>query len=390
MHDSVERFCNLGVQVEFGQAEFTDEHTIRLNGKQYSAKFWVIATGSSPAIPDTNGLKQTSYLTNKDIFTLGKLPTSMAVLGAGPIAVEMAQAFNRLGTKVYVIQRSSQILSKEDKDVADLAMASLAEEGVEFYLNSKVENIIDLGATKKISITDSSGNKTKISAEEILVALGRSPNIENLGLDHIGVNYTSKGITVDNRMRTNHSHIFAPGDINGSFMFTHAAGYEGGIVVGNAVFRLPRKADYTYLPWCTYTHPEIASVGMNEKTAQAKGIKYNVWTEQFADNDRALAEGEETGKVKMLLNEKEKAIGVQIIGPHAGDILGEWVAILNGKVKLATLAGAVHPYPTLAEINKRIAGTYFSGKIFSDTVKKGLKLFFSLKGGTGENPCSQI
>ena len=390
VHDSVERFCKLGVQVEFGQAEFTDEHTIRLNGRHYSAKFWVIATGSSPAVPKVTGLETTSFLTNKDIFTLDKLPPSMAILGAGPIAIEMAQAFCRLGTKVHVIQRSNQILSKEDKDVADQSMAILAKEGVNFHLESTVTGIHDLGPSKEIHISGPAGRKTTLVASELLVALGRSPNVGNMGLERIGLDYTPKGIIVDNRLRTNHKHIFAPGDINGSYMFTHAAGYEGGIVIGNAVFRLPRKADYTFLPWCTYTHPEIASVGLNEKSAATKGISYTVWTENFANNDRALAEGEQAGKIKMLLNEKERPIGIQIIGPHAGDILGEWVAVLNGNIKLATLASAVHPYPSLAEINKRVAGTYFSGKIFSDTVKKGLKLFFSLKGGTGENPCTKL
>jgi pyruvate/2-oxoglutarate dehydrogenase complex dihydrolipoamide dehydrogenase (E3) component len=390
VHDSVERFCKLGVQVEFGQAEFTDEHTIRLNGRRYSAKFWVIATGSSPAIPKLPGLETTAFLTNKDIFSLNKLPSAMAILGAGPIAIEMAQAFCRLGTEVHVIQRSGQILSKEDKDVANLAMEALANEGVSFHLHSAVNEIHELGPGKEIHLSGADGKKSTLVVAELLVALGRSPNVENLGLERIGLDYGPKGIIVDNRLRTNHKHIFAAGDVNGSFMFTHAAGYEGGIVISNAVFRLPRKANYTYLPWCTYTHPEIASVGLNEKAAAAKGISYTVWTENFADNDRALAEGEQSGKIKMLLNDKEKPIGVQIIGPHAGDILSEWIAVLNGNVKLATLASAVHPYPTLAEINKRVAGSYFSGKIFSETVKKGLKLFFNLIGGTGENPCTKL
>lgn len=390
VHDSVERFCKLGVQVEFGDPAFVDEHTISLGSKRYSAKFWVIATGSEPAIPPVKGLDKISYLTNKEIFSLDKLPQSMAVFGAGPIAIEMAQSFCRLGSKVHVIQRSGQILSKEDKDVADLVQGVLAEEGVTFHLQTSLQEVKESAKGKEVVFLDKSGNKQSIVVEEILVALGRSPNVADLGLDHIGVEYTPKGIIVDKRIRTNHSHIFAPGDVNGSFMFTHAAGYEGGIVVGNAVFRLPRKADYTYMPWCTYSHPEIASVGSNEKAATAAGINYAVWTEKFADNDRGLAEGEEQGMIKMILNEKEKPIGTQIIGPHAGDLLGEWIAIYAGKVKLSTLAGAVHPYPTLAEINKRVAGTYFSPKIFSDTVKKGLKLFFNLKGGTGKSPCSEI
>ena len=151
-------------------------------------------------------------------------------------------------------------------------------------------------------------------------------------------------------------------------------------MVSNAIFRLPRKADYTYLPWCTYSQPELASIGMNEKTATDAGIEYSVWTEAFKDNDRSLAEGEPVGKVKMLLDKKEKPIGIQILGPHAGDLISEWVAILNGRVKLSTLAGAIHPYPTIGEINKRVAGNFFATKIFSKKVQKGLKFFFNLKG----------
>jgi pyruvate/2-oxoglutarate dehydrogenase complex dihydrolipoamide dehydrogenase (E3) component len=181
-------------------------------------------------------------------------------------------------------------------------------------------------------------------------------------------------------MRTTQKHIYAAGDVTGKYLFTHAAGYEGGIVVSNAVFHLPRKANYTFLPWCTYTDPELASIGMNEKGAKEAGIEYSVFTEPFKGNDRSLAEGERAGKIKMLLDKNEKPLGVQILGPQAGELLSEWVAVLNGKVKLSTLASAIHPYPTLGEINKRVAGAYLSPKIFSDRVRKGLKFFFHLKG----------
>ena len=385
-HDSVERFCSLGAKVEFGQAEFIDEHSIRLHGKTYSAKTWTIATGSSPANPPFAGLDTVSYLTNKDIFYLDKLPGSMIILGGGPIAIEMAQAFNRLGTRVNVIQRSNQILSKEDKDMADIVMAQLSGEGVYFALDSSIVKIMEENGSKQVTIKNKEGKVETISAETLLVAMGRGPNINGLGLDNIGLTFTNKGIEVDSRLRTNHKHIYAAGDITGKYQFTHAAGYEGGIVISNAIFHLPRKTDYTFLPWCTYTSPELASIGLNEKGATAAGIKYSVWTEEFKNNDRSLAEGEETGKIKMLLDKKEKTIGVQILGPHGGDLLGEWVAVLNGKVKLSTLAGAVHPYPTLGEINKRVAGSFLSGKIFSPTVKKGLKLFFNLKGRACEDP----
>ncbi len=379
-HDSEERFCSLGAKVEFGNPTFADEHSIRLNGNTYSAKNWVIATGSKASIPPIEGLDKTPFITNRDIFSLERLPKSMIVLGAGPIATEMAQAFSRLGSKVFVVQRSNQILSKEDKDMADQVMQVLSAEGVTFYLGSSVVSTNDLGNEREVTIKNGEGQVTTLRAETILVAMGMEVNLGDLGLNDIGVKFDLKGLQLDRRLRTTQRHIYGAGDVTGSYQFTHAAGYEGGIVISNAIFRLPRKVDYTYLPWCTFTDPELAGIGINEKAAQAAGIEYSVWTEEFKDNDRSLAEGEKVGKIKMILDEKEKPIGVQILGPQAGELLGEWVAALNGKIKLSTLASAVHPYPTLGEINKRVAGTFFSTKIFSEKVKKGLKVFFHLKG----------
>ena len=379
-HDSEERFCGLGAKVMFGEAFFADEHTVDLDGKHYSAKNWVIATGSSPVAPPIPGLNDTHFLTNKEIFSLDRLPSSMIILGAGPIGIEMAQAFNRLGTEVVVVDRAEQILIKEDKDMADAVQSVMSEEGVVFYLHASIEEVKESSAAKEVVIIDQFGEKLTLTSEEILVAMGRSPNTGNLNLEEIQVAVERGGITVDSRLRTSQKHIFAAGDVNGGYQFTHAAGYEGGIVVSNAIFHLPRKTDYTYLPWCTYTDPELASIGMNEKTAESKGIEYKVWIEEFKDNDRSLAEAEHAGRVKMILDDGEKPIGVQILGPRAGDLLSEWVAILNGKTKLATIASAIHPYPTLGEINKRVVGNYFSPKIFSDTIQKGLKFFFNLKG----------
>jgi len=378
-HDSVERFCRLGVKVEFGSPEFADEHSVKLNGRTCSARTWVIATGSSPAIVPIAGLDKTPYITNREIFSLDRLPASLIFLGAGPIAAEMAQAFARLGSKVTVVQRSGRILGKEDKDMADAVMGALSSDGVTFHLNATTLEVRDLGVEKEVVIKKGEGT-LNLRAETIVVALGREANVGGLGLEALGVEFDQKGIKVDNRLRTTQRHIYAAGDVNGRHQFTHAAGYEGGIVVANAIFHLPRKADYTFLPWCTYTDPELAGIGMNEVAAQEQGIKYSLWTEEFKDNDRSLAEGEETGKIKLLLDEHEKPIGVQILGPRAGDLLSEWVAVLNGGVRLATLAGAVHPYPTLGEINKKVVGAFISQKIFSGNVKKALKLFFNFKG----------
>ncbi len=389
-HDSQERFCKLGAQVEFGQPTFTDDHSIQLNGQAYSAKTWVIATGSSPVAPPIKGLEKTPYITNRDVFYLDHLPKSMIILGGGPIGSEMSQAFCRLGTKVAVVDMAPQILIKEDPDLANLVKEVLRSEGVEFYLNSSIEEVNDLGRQKEVKIKTEQDNMVSLKAEVILVALGRSANTGGLGLESIGIKLGRRGIDVDPRLRTNLKHIYAAGDVNGGFQFTHAAGYEGGIVVSNAIFRLPRKVDYTFLPWCTFTDPALGSIGMNEKSARQAGIKYKVWTEEFKDNDRSLAEGETVGKIKMILDDKEKPIGIQILGPHAEDLLNEWVAILNGKVKLSTLAAAIHPYPSMGEINKKVAGSFFSPKIFSEKVQKGLKFFFHLKGrACAEDTCGE-
>ena len=388
-HDSEERFCSLGAKVEFGHPAFTDEHTIWLNGSTRSAKTWVLATGSSPVAPPIKGLDKTPYITNREIFYLDHLPKSMIILGGGPIGSEMSQAFCRLGTKVSVVDMAPQILIREDDDMSSTLRDVLSSEGVKFHLNSAIEEVNDLGSEKEVKIKGKDGKVTSLKAEIILAALGRGANVQDLGLEDIGIQFDRRGINVDNRLRTNHKHIYAAGDVNGGYQFTHAAGYEGGIVVSNAIFHLPRKVDYTFLPWCTYTDPPLGSIGMNEKRAKQAGINYQVWIEEFKDNDRSLAEGEQIGKIKMILDEKEKPIGVQILGPHAGDLLSEWVAILNGKVKLSTLAVAVHPYPTIGEINKKVAGTYFSPKIFSEKIQKGLKFFFHLKGrACGEETCS--
>ena len=379
-HDSEERFCGLGAKVEFGTSAFKDEHTIDLEGKTISAKNWVIATGSSAAIPPVPGLDQTPHLTNRDLFSFDRLPASMIILGAGPIAAEMAQAFNRLGTRVSVIQRSGHILSNEDKDLADSLMEVLKTERVQFYLNTAILSARDLGSEREVVIQTKEGDPLSLKAERILVALGREANLKGLNLEGIGIPYDEKGLKLDVRLRTDHKHIYGAGDVTGTYQFTHAAGYEGSIVVSNAIFHLPRKVNYTFVPWCTYTDPELASIGMNEKRAKEAGVEYDLWVEEFKDNDRSLAEGEQVGRIKMLLDKKGKPIGVQILGPRAGDLISEWVAALNGGVKPMTLASSVHPYPTLGEINKKVAGTYLSSRIFSERVKKGLRFFFQLRG----------
>ncbi len=379
-HDSEERFCKLGAKVVFGTVFFKNAHTVDLNGRAVTAKTWVIATGSSAAVPPIPGLKDIDPITNREIFSLDRLPGSMIVLGGGPIGIEMAQAFNRLGTSISVVDQAAQILGKEDPDMAEAVQAVMESEGVQFYLGATVEGASADGEKKRVALKSKDGAPVVLTADAVLVALGRSINVEDLWLDAAGVAFNQTGITVDARLRTSRKHIFAAGDVSGGYQFTHAAGYEGGIVVSNAVFHLPRKVDYTWLPWCTYTDPELASIGLNERAAKDSGLDYSVWTEAFHDNDRSLAEGQTEGRIKLILDKKEKPLGVQILGSRAGDLIAEWVAALNGGVKLSTMASAIHPYPTLGEISKRVTGSVFSPKIFSEKVQKGLKFFFNLKG----------
>jgi pyruvate/2-oxoglutarate dehydrogenase complex dihydrolipoamide dehydrogenase (E3) component len=264
--------------------------------------------------------------------------------------------------------------------MADAVKLRLEEEGVTFFLGATVRGVKDLGPEREVTIMSGNGTIEVLRAEQILVAVGREPNLSGLGLENAGVEYDGKGLKLDVRLRTTQKNIYGAGDVTGRYQFTHAAGYEGSVVVTNAILHLPRRTNYTFFPWCTYTDPELASIGMNENAAKEAGLKYSVWTEEFIMNDRGLAEGESLGRIKLVLDEKGKPLGVQILGLHAGDLISEWVAALNGGVNLSTIAGAVHPYPTLAEINKRVAGNYFSGRIFSDKVKKTLRFFFSLRG----------
>ncbi len=378
-HDSPERFCSLGVMVEHGSPAFVDDHSIRLKGTHFSARHWVIATGSSAAVPPIPGLAEAGFITNREIYSLDHLPVSMVIIGGGPIGVEFAQAFSRLGTKVAVVESFGQILNNDDKDMADAVMGVLKGEGAEFFLDSTVTSVRNDDSEKEVTFVQGGQTRT-VRGEVLLVAAGRKANLDGIGLEAAGVERDKRGLKLDERLRTTQKHIFGAGDVTGTHQFTHAAGYEGGIVVTNAVFHLPRKAHYTYMPWATYTDPELASIGLNEKSARAAGIDYTVWSEEFSNNDRNLTEGGTTGRIKALLDDKGRPIGVQIVGPEAGELLAEWVAVMNGGVKLSTLATAVHPYPTLGEINKRVAGNFLATKVFSENMREMLTFFFGLKG----------
>ena len=381
-HDSPERFCSLGAEIRFGHPSFKDDHEVELDGKRISAKNWIIATGSSPVTPPVEGLDKVTFWTNETVFSQRTLPSRLIVLGGGPIGLEITQSFARLGSKAIVVEFMDQILGPEDMDMADVLKGRIEAEGVEIHTKTKAIRAETRGSSILLTVAPASGEGATrtIEGDAILVATGRKPNIDGLNLEAAGVSYTNRGIPTDARMKTNISHIYACGDVNGLLPFTHVAGYEASIALTNAILHLPRKADYSKIGWCTYTDPEVASIGYNEKRARKDGLDYRVLEEVFMENDRALAEGEPLGKVKILLDNKDKLLGCQIIGAHAGELIHEWIIAANGGVKLATMAGAVHVYPTLSEISKRVAGRVFAEKIFSDRSKSILKILFNLKG----------
>ena len=381
-HDSPERFCRLGAEILFGSPVFADDHTVELDGSRISAKSWVIATGSSPALPRIDGLTDVPCWTNETVFTQRTLPTTLIVLGGGPIGLEMSQAFSRLGSKVIVVEFMDQILGPEDADMAEILRKRLVDEGVTIHTNTRAIKAATKDGDIELTVGPAQGEGTTrvLKGDALLIAAGRKPNIEGLGLDAAGVSFTPRGIPTNERMKTNIAHIYACGDVNGQLPFTHVAGYEGGIALSNAVLHLPRKADYSKVGWCTYTDPEVASIGLNEKRAKHEGVDYHVIEELYKDNDRAQAEGEPTGKIKMLVSPRGKLLGCQIIGAHAGELIHEWIIAHSAGVKLSTIAGAVHVYPTISEISKRVAGDLFASKIFSEKTRTMLRLLFNLKG----------
>ncbi len=381
VHDSQERFCKLGAEVRPGQARFVDAHTVEVGGQRVSARSWVIATGSRPALPPIEGLASVPYWTNMTLFSQRSLPARLLVLGGGPIGLEMAQALGRLGSHVTVVEFLDRILASEDADMTAMLRECLEAEGVTILTGTKAVRAEVVGSGLRLRVLPAAGGEPRVlEADALLVATGRRPNIEGLGLDAAGVEFSPKGIPTDARLRTNIPHIYACGDVRGKLAFTNVAGYDGSVALTNAILRLPRKADYSKIPWCTYTDPEIAGVGLNEQRAVKAGVAYRVLQETFSTNDRALTDGEPAGKIKVLVSPAGKTLGCQIVGAHAGELIHEWVAAMNGGVKLSTIAGAVHAYPTFSEISRRVAGSRFTERIFSDRTKGVLKFLFHLKG----------
>jgi len=366
-NDSVERFESLGVQVIQAAGEFIDGKTLKAGEQLIQARFFVLATGSSAFVPPIEGLDQVAYFTNENIFANQEAIEHLIVIGGGPIGMELAQAHRRLGAKVTVMELA-RLLPKDDPELTKIVIERLAGEGITFYEGGRD---LRLEKTKDgiAAYCATDAGKQCVQGSHVLIATGRRANVNGLNLEAAGVNYSPRGIDVDARLRSSNKRIFAIGDVAGPYQFTHMAAYQAGIVIRNMLFRLPARVNYSAVPWVTYTDPELSHVGMTEADAKAAGRNVTVLRWGFDENDRAQAERRTEGMVKVVTDNKGRILGASIVGLHAGELIQSWVLAISQGLKIGAMAGMIAPYPTLGEVNKRIAGSFYTPKIFSDRVR---------------------
>ena len=368
VHDDPERFRGYGCEVLFGAASFVDSRKVQVNDQVIRGRRFVIATGSQPFIPPIKGLEEAGYLTNESLFSLRELPVRLVVLGGGPVGLELAQAFARLGSKVAVVERLPHLLPQEDPEVADALQAQLESEGMAVHTSTTVESVFRdgnetwLGCDKELTL----------ETDALLVAVGRRPVVDGLGLDAAGVKHDASGVQVNRRQRTSQKHIYACGDVCGPYPLTHMAEYQAGIVISNAIFRVPKKTDYRVVPWVTYTDPELARVGLTEQQVREKGIEPLVLRFPFQDIDRAITDRETSGLTKLVVH-KGKILGASILGPHAGELIHEIALAMKTGASIGDISATIHAYPTLAQIHRRTVNTWYGQKLFSPGTRRLVK-----------------
>lgn len=358
LHHPQQVFEKRGIKVLFGNTRFLDNHRIELDAGRISAKRFIICTGSHPLVPEIDGLKDADYLTNENVFGLKTLPKSLIVLGAGPIGIELSQAFLRLGVEVSVIEMLGRILFREDKDISAILADRLLKEGIKLYLGKKAIKFSHEGSLIAVTLEDNK-ERMVIRAEKVLVTVGRSANVSGLDLEKAGVKYSSKGITVDNTLKTSAKNIYACGDVVGPYQFSHMAEYQAVIAVGNALFPFKRKVDYSAVPWCTFTDPEVARAGLTEEEAKAIYKDIKIYTADYSANDRAVTDIEEAGRAKVICDRQGLILGAHIAGACAGEIIHEYVLAKKMRLKVSDLSNSIHIYPTLAQVVKRTGDQYY-------------------------------
>ncbi len=367
-HDSPDRFRALGVDVISGEARFVGERTLAVNGRRIAAKRILIATGSRAAVPPIPGFADVPFLTNETVFDIDELPPRLLVLGAGAIGLELAQAFARLGSHVRVVEALPVLLPREDDEMVRLLAAALALDGVSVLLGAKATRVERrAGAvvlTADRATTLGGEERVELEGDALLVAVGRQANVETLELATAGVAAGDDGVTVDQTLRTTAAGVWASGDVTGGLRFTHVADYQSRLVVRNAFFPLAAKADYSAVPWVTYTDPELAHVGLTEREARERhGGDVRIWRHAFEDVDRAVADGRPEGMVKLITTRRGRILGGHILGHGAGNMIGEITLAMRHGLPLGKIASVIHPYPTYPEAIKQAANSYYKAKL---------------------------
>ncbi len=371
-HDSQERFEGMGVKVIRAEGRFVDGQTVEAAGERFRARRFVIATGSSPAAPPIPGLDSIDYLTNETVFNKTELPRRLIIIGAGPIGMEMAQAHARLGSQVTVLEAFDP-LGKDDPELTSVVLEHIRREGVEILSRIKITGMRQTASGISVDIEFEDETRT-IKGTHLLVAAGRRANMASLNLDVAGIETERNAIKIDTGLKTTNRHVYAVGDVTGGLQFTHVAGYHAGLVIRNALFRLPVRNETKHIPWVTYTDPELAHVGLTEAQARESHTDIQVLRWPFKDNDRAQAERRTSGLVKAVVSAKGHILGASIVGPCAGELIQPWGIAIAGNQKIKTMIDQVVAYPTLGEVNRRAAMTYYADLPSKPMVKAVIRL----------------
>ncbi len=362
-HDSAARFTKLGVDVFLGDAKFVSPDTVEVGGERLTFAKAVIASGARAAGLPVPGMQEAGFLTNETVFSLTELPSHLLVIGSGPIGCEMAQAFRRFGSRVTILTDIEQLLHREDPAVGELLAARFASEGIEVLTQVKILKAGTHGGQKTV-VFQQGGAERQVTGDEILIAAGRVPNIEGLNLEAAGVKFNHYGVTVDEHLRTSNKNIYAAGDICSRYKFTHAADAMARIVIQNALFFGRKRASDLVIPWCTFTEPEVAHVGLTERDAQKQGREVSSFRVDMGGIDRAILDGETEGFAKVVTDQKNgRILGATIVGTHAGEMIGEMVLAIREKLTLASISQTIHPYPTQAEAIKRTSDAWMRTRL---------------------------
>lgn len=374
--DSQERFEGLGVTVMRGEASFTGRREVRVDGRIVRARRFVLATGSTAAIPPVPGLSETPYLTNETVFALTERPRHLIVVGGGAIGSELGQAFAQLGAQVSVVE-TAHLLASEDAELVAVLRRRLRASNVELYEGAELAEVGREGNSVRCTLR-CNGAEQRLHGSHLLLATGRRPVLDGLNLDDAGIARHNGNLVLDGRLRTTNRRVFAVGDAAGGPMFTHVAGYHAAVVIKNALFRLPAKVDHSAVPRVIYTSPELAQVGLTESQARAHGGDIRVLRWPYVENDRAQSERCPEGLIKVITDKRGKVLGCGIVGEHAGELIYPWILALQKRAKVGDIARMIAPYPTLGEISKRAAGSYFTPKLFSERTRGIVRLLARL------------